>query len=91
MKIMDAKIRKHLETEIQIVMGNAMDSSYAQSILSSESVTGKTVMDAIVDDVMECSAWNDEGFYNANDIRIAIGRVLQNLVLWGLSYHYSED
>ena len=90
MRIMNNATRKILETEIQIIMSNAMDEHNAKSILESKSATGRTVMDAIVDDVMECSAWDNEGFYNSSDIRFAIGRVLSNLVLWGLSYRNSE-
>ena len=33
-------------------------------------------MQEIIEDVMETSAWEDEGYYNEDDIRLAIGRVL---------------
>lgn len=31
------------------------------------------------EDVEACSAWEDEGFYNLTDVRLAIGRVMVNL------------
>ena len=33
-------------------------------------------MDDVIDDVMTSSAWDDEGYYNDDDIRLAIGRTL---------------
>ena len=31
---------------------------------------------AVIEDVEETSAWADEGYYNEDDIRLAIGRVI---------------
>lgn len=30
----------------------------------------------VKEDVEECSAWRDEGIYNDDDVRLAIGRIL---------------
>ena len=33
-------------------------------------------MEDVINDVLEASAWEEEGYYNEDDIRLAIGRVL---------------
>lgn len=33
-------------------------------------------MEDIIQNVLETSAWEDEGYYNEDDIRLAIGREL---------------
>lgn len=33
-------------------------------------------MEDVIKNVMETSAWDDEGYYNDDDIRLAIGREL---------------
>lgn len=35
-----------------------------------------TLMEDIIQNVLETSAWEDEGYYNEDDIRLAIGREL---------------
>lgn len=77
MRKMNKEQRKEIETLIYKVMTNAVSSDYARYILEHEdSWTEITVMQEIIENVMETSAWNDAGYYNEDDVRFAIGRVL---------------
>ena len=71
-------IKKRLiETEIEVMMRSVASSEYAEYILEHENEeTKSTFMEDVIDDVMCASAWNEEEYYNINDIRLAIGRVL---------------
>ena len=63
---------------------NAVSSEYVRFILehTEEDEYGKkignTFMEDVIDDVMCASALDDEGYYNDDDIRLAIGRVLMD-------------
>ena len=77
MRKMDKEEKKIIENEIRMIMQNAVSSDYARYILEHEdSWTGITVMQDVIENVMETSAWNDEGYYNEDDVRLAIGRIL---------------
>lgn len=78
MRKMNSEIRKYIEIEITSILGYAVSKDYAQNILTTENDDGNTIMDDIIQNVMETSAWDDEGFYSADDIRFAIGRILTN-------------
>lgn len=39
-------------------------------------------MEDVIQNVMETSAWEDEGYYNDDDIRLAIGRELMARARW---------
>ena len=58
-------------------MAKATSEDYAQQILGHESGYGNTFMEDVIEDVMETSAWNDEEYYNEDDVRLAIGRVFK--------------
>ena len=69
--------RKEIEFEVSEIMRNAVGSEYSRYILEQEDdVTGNTFMEDVIKNVMETSAWEDEGYYNDDDIRLAIGREL---------------
>lgn len=77
MKKMNNEQRKEIEMQISRIMTNAISSDYVRHILEHENKKGKTFIDDVIDDVMCTSAWEDEGYYNEDDIRLAIGRVLE--------------
>lgn len=77
MRNMNNEQRKEIEMLVYKIMMGATSSDYARYILEHEdSWTGITVMQEIIENVIETSAWNDEGYYSEDDIRLAIGRVL---------------
>lgn len=79
MRKMNEVERKQIEWLITWVMEKAVGSDYARCILEHNAF-----MNDVINDVMECSAWNDEGYYNEDDVRLAIGRVLINRL--GIEY-----
>ena len=77
MRRMNKKQKTQIELEIAKIMQNAVSSEYSTYILEQEdNTTGNTLMEDIVQNVMETSAWEDEGYYNEDDIRLSIGREL---------------
>ena len=77
MRKMTTEERKQIEYEVAEVMRNAVSSEYARYILEYEDEeTEKTLMEDIIQNVLDTSAWEDEGYYNEDDIRLAIGREL---------------
>ena len=82
MRKMTREEKRDIEREIYLIMRDAVSSDYARCILEDKErdeeyrYTGKTFMENVIDDVLETSAWEDEGYYNEDDIRLAIGRVL---------------
>lgn len=85
MRKMNKKDKKIIENEIRMIMKNAVSSEYARYILEHENEeTASTFMEDVIEDVMCSSAWDDEGYYNDDDIKLAIGRVLINRL--GIDY-----
>ena len=79
MRKMNKHEKKLIELEITQVMRMAVGSDYARYILEDKGEDGiSTIMEDVIDDVMCASAWGDSGFYNDDDIRLAIGRVLMD-------------
>lgn len=78
MNIMNSEERKELEAMIFAILAKATTEEYARNILETESKckTCDTITDEIIDDVLVSSAWEDEGYYNEDDVRLAIGRTL---------------
>lgn len=75
---MSKEDRKIIENEITQIMRSAVSSDYARYILEEECEDGFTFMDDVIADVITSSAWEDEGDYNDDDIRLAIGRVFMS-------------
>lgn len=69
-KKINLKKKKKIEFEINKILSSAVSREYARYILE------QTFIDAVVANVMETSAWKEEGYYNEDDIRLAIGREL---------------
>ena len=83
MRRMTKAQRKELEQEITAILCGAVSSDYSRYILRYRDIEdddGDTIMDDIVDDVLSSSAWDDEGYYNDDDIRLAIGRVIMRRI-----------
>ena len=77
MKAMTVEERKQIEYEVTEIMRSATSSEYARYILEQEDeATENTLMEDIIQNVLDTSAWEDEGYYNEDDIRLAIGREL---------------
>ena len=77
MRTMTTEERKQIEYEVTEIMRSATSSEYARYILEQEDeVTENTLMEDIIQNVLDTSAWEDEGYYNEDDIRLAIGREL---------------
>ena len=82
MRKMNKEDKKIIENEIRMIMQSAVSSEYARYILEDRerdegyNYIGNTFMEDVVEDVMCSSAWDDEGYYNDDDIRLSIGRVL---------------
>ena len=77
MKNMTKQQREDIERTVSTIMETAVSEDYAKPLLEQYDETSEeTLMDAIVSNVMECSAWDEEGVYSDSDIRFAIGREL---------------
>ena len=77
MREMTKTERNEIEFQVTEIMRSATSSEYARYILEQYDETSEqTFMNAVIVDVMETSAWEDEGYYNDDDIRLAIGREL---------------
>ena len=85
MRKMNKEDKKIIENEIRMIIQSAVSNEYARYILEHENEeTENTFMDDVIDDVMCSSAWDNEGYYNDDDIRLAIGRIL----IEGLGINY---
>ena len=57
------------------LMLDSINDDYVDRILNHyDEVSEETFIDAVVRDVLETSAWEDEGYFNDDDVRLAIGR-----------------
>ena len=71
--------KKFMEVEITTRLQYAVGSDYARYILEDKGEDGEnTFIEDVIDDVLCSSAWEDEGYYSCDDIRLAIGRVLMD-------------
>lgn len=76
---MNEEERSLIESEALIIMKASASDEYAGDILNSEyDKDGNTIMGDVISDVMETSSWKEDGRYNEDDIRLAIGRTLMN-------------
>ena len=82
MRKMTKEDKKIIENEIRMILMHSVSSDYVRYILEHQErdeeyeLIGNTFMEEVIEDVMCSSAWDDEGYYNEDDIRLAIGRVL---------------
>ena len=77
MREMTKEKRKEIEAEVRQILQLSVGDDYVRDVLEHESEeTGSTFLNDVIEDVMETSAWDDEGYYNEEDIRLSIGRTL---------------
>lgn len=87
MRKLSEETRKELITDIGLLLMHSVSEEYYQTILNSyDGVggSGASILHDIIENVIECSAWKDEGYYTESDIRLAIGRVLMERI--GIEY-----
>lgn len=65
-----------LKIRITRIMQGGISDDYVNNILEHKNESGTTLMEDIVQNVLETSAYEDEGYYNNDDIKLAIGREL---------------
>lgn len=71
------KERLNLQLDIIRVMKLGISDDYVSNILTTQdSGTGETLVNDIMRNVLETSAWKENKTYNDDDIRLAIGREL---------------
>ena len=84
MRQMTKEERTVIEAEVRMILQFSVSSEYVRYILEEkdndyeDEYIGHTFMDDVIEDVMCASAWDDEGYYNEDDIRLAIGRTLMD-------------
>ena len=71
--------RDLFRNELRTVLDVCIGSDYAYELVNNDEF-----FDAVIGDVELASAWQDEGYYNNDDIRLAIGRAL----LWQYGIYY---
>lgn len=75
MREMNESAKKTIEALTKRLMLESISDDYLSRILNHyDGLTEETFMDAVIRDVMETSAWEEEGYFNEDDIRLAIGR-----------------
>ena len=81
MKHIDDKVFRR---EVESIMRQSISTDYIEEILDTlyinEDESAITIYSCIKRDVEETSAWADEGYYNEEDIKLAIGRVLVDVI-----------
>lgn len=77
MKDVNESASKTIKVLAKRLMLDSISSDYVDRILNHYDETSEeTFIDAVVRDVLETSAWEDEGYFNGDDVRLAIGREL---------------
>lgn len=66
-----------IQAVITQIMSSATSSEYSKCILEKvNEKSGNTLMEDVIQNVLETSAWNEDGYYTDDDVCLAIGRVL---------------
>ena len=76
MREMTPTEKMDMQATILYHLSLSMDDDAAIKVADSKMKNGETVMEAVMDDIKTSSAWEDDGHYNDDDVRLAIGRVL---------------
>lgn len=82
-RIMHKEVQDELIYDIQCLMKEAVSDEYYLTILNSHDGAGGctgSILSEIVEDVLECSGWKENGCYSESDVRYAIGRVLMRRI-----------
>lgn len=85
MRKMNSFEKNEIEKEIKMILQYSVSDEYVNHILDDyDSKTGKTFLEAVIQDVVETSAWEGKGYYTDSDIRYAIGR--ECITRMGINY-----
>lgn len=77
MREMTISERKEIEGLVYEIFSKAVTSDYARYMLEEEDeCTENTMMEDIIRNVLATSAWEEDGYYSDDDVRLAIGREL---------------
>ena len=76
MREMTADERMDMQATILYHLSLCMDSDAAIKVADATDERGHTVLEDVIDDIKTSSAWEDDGHYNDDDVRLAIGRVV---------------
>lgn len=78
MKTMTSDERKAIESNIRVLLSDAVGNEYAERILNCETTYdgSRTVMDEIIEDVCVSSEWEETESYTLTDVQFAIGRFI---------------
>lgn len=71
MKVTEEAKMKELRRDIRSILSASVSTDYIGIIL-------EEIEDDVIRDVAACSSYEEDGSYNEDDIRLAIGRVLMN-------------
>lgn len=78
-RIMTKRERKEIEQLIYQIFSTAVTDDYARYMLEDyDECTENTLIEDIIRHVLETSAWEEDGYYNKDDVRLAIGRELMD-------------
>ena len=75
MREMTSEERMEMQATILYHLSLAMDDEAAIRISDAE-IGNESMMSAIMDDIKTSSDWENDGHYNDDDVRLAIGRVM---------------
>ena len=71
---MSENAKKTIEALAKKMMSESISDDYINQILNHQNDSKETFIDAVVRDVMETSAWQEEKYFNEDDVKLAIGR-----------------
>lgn len=76
-RVMTKEERRTIKRLITKILSSAVSDEYVRYILEQyDECTENTMMEDIIDNVLTTSAWEEEGYYSEDDVRLAIGREL---------------
>ena len=78
MREMTSDERMNMEATILYHLTLTMDDEAAIKVADSKNSKGVSVMEDVIDDIKTSSDWENDGHYNDDDVRLAIGRVLMS-------------
>lgn len=70
--------RMDMEATVLYHLTLAMDDEAAIKVADSKNSKGISLMEDVIDDIKTSSDWENDGHYNDDDVRLAIGRVFMS-------------
>ena len=65
-----------MQANILYHLNLAIGEEAAMKLVDAKVTNGETLMDAVMEDIKTSSDWEENGHYNDDDVRLAIGRVM---------------